>query len=304
MALEPITRQEQIIAGKGIEPITRMERFLKEYGGGSGGGVQSNWNQNDSTKPDYVKNRTHWKDDPVETVILEEQTITFDFPNPTMVDINGTVPSGETAKVIWNGTVYNCETHSTDDGLVYFGNMSDTPFPHVGNNEPFGCIAFGTSIEVAPYNESDKDVRFGISCAKSEIHKIDSKYLPDTCVMTKYAKYNANYIDMYAVLRDYGIYIIFSDYKGETFEFPMDAEKWESLLYLFDDFNNNYTCVANGCTVGGVKSSGGTPEIYIDKYHMEYGGSLTFRNYVLSLRYDAEKSVVVVTPTLETKSIS
>lgn len=39
MALEPITRQEQIIAGKDLEPITRMERFLKEYGGGAGGVV-------------------------------------------------------------------------------------------------------------------------------------------------------------------------------------------------------------------------------------------------------------------------
>jgi hypothetical protein len=32
MALEPITRQEQIIAGKDLEPITRMEKFLKKYG--------------------------------------------------------------------------------------------------------------------------------------------------------------------------------------------------------------------------------------------------------------------------------
>ena len=39
MALEPITRQEQIIAGKDLEPITRMEKFLKQYGGGGGGGV-------------------------------------------------------------------------------------------------------------------------------------------------------------------------------------------------------------------------------------------------------------------------
>ena len=37
MALEPITRQEQIIAGKDLEPITRMEKFLKEYSGGDGG---------------------------------------------------------------------------------------------------------------------------------------------------------------------------------------------------------------------------------------------------------------------------
>lgn len=36
MELEPITRQEQIIAGKDLEPITRMEKFLKQYGSGSG----------------------------------------------------------------------------------------------------------------------------------------------------------------------------------------------------------------------------------------------------------------------------
>ena len=40
MELEAITRQEQIIAGKDLQPVTRMEFFLKAYGGGgSGGGV-------------------------------------------------------------------------------------------------------------------------------------------------------------------------------------------------------------------------------------------------------------------------
>ena len=38
MALEPITRQEKIIAGQDLTPITRLEMFLKEYGG-SGSGV-------------------------------------------------------------------------------------------------------------------------------------------------------------------------------------------------------------------------------------------------------------------------
>ena len=40
MALEPITRQEKIIAGQDLTPITRMEKFLKDFGGG-GGGVSS-----------------------------------------------------------------------------------------------------------------------------------------------------------------------------------------------------------------------------------------------------------------------
>lgn len=39
MALEPITRQEKIIAGQDLTPITRMEMFLKNFGGGGGGGV-------------------------------------------------------------------------------------------------------------------------------------------------------------------------------------------------------------------------------------------------------------------------
>ena len=40
MALEPITRQEKIIAGQDLTPITRLEKFLKDFGGsgGSGGG--------------------------------------------------------------------------------------------------------------------------------------------------------------------------------------------------------------------------------------------------------------------------
>ena len=38
MALEPITRQEKIIAGQDLTPITRMEMFLKQFGGGGGGG--------------------------------------------------------------------------------------------------------------------------------------------------------------------------------------------------------------------------------------------------------------------------
>ena len=36
MALEPITRQEKIIAGQDLTPITRLEMFLKNFGGGGG----------------------------------------------------------------------------------------------------------------------------------------------------------------------------------------------------------------------------------------------------------------------------
>ena len=38
MELEPITRQEKIIAGQDLTPITRLEMFLKNFGGVGGGG--------------------------------------------------------------------------------------------------------------------------------------------------------------------------------------------------------------------------------------------------------------------------
>lgn len=43
--LKPITRQEKIIAGEDIKPVTRLEHFLKQYGGGSGS----------TNKPKYSK---------------------------------------------------------------------------------------------------------------------------------------------------------------------------------------------------------------------------------------------------------
>ena len=39
MELEPITRKEKIIAGQDLTPITRLEMFLKQFGGGGGGSV-------------------------------------------------------------------------------------------------------------------------------------------------------------------------------------------------------------------------------------------------------------------------
>ena len=39
--------------------------------------VQHDWNQNDSTAADYIKNRPFYTGDPVETVLVEESTVPF-----------------------------------------------------------------------------------------------------------------------------------------------------------------------------------------------------------------------------------
>ena len=122
MELEAITRQEQIIAGKDLQPVTRMEFFLKAYGGGgSGGGAQPDWNQNDSTAADYVKNRPFYTGDPVETVLVEESTVWFvDADGVYLGELESTFSAtvGETYKVSWDAAAYDCTYYVEDNAIT------------------------------------------------------------------------------------------------------------------------------------------------------------------------------------------
>ena len=177
MELEPITRQEKIIAGKDLQPVTRMEFFLKAYGGGSsGGGAQPDWNQNDSTAADYVKNRPFYTGDPVETVLVEESTVSFAAQDGVYVgQLESTfVPTvGETYKVSWDGTAYECACvdingNTVIGNLSIFGAASDTGEPFVMN------VRNGINIATADTSASHT---FYISCTVTPIVKIPAKYI-------------------------------------------------------------------------------------------------------------------------------
>ena len=182
MALEPITRQEKIIAGQDLEPITRMEFFLKAYGGGgSGGGAQPDWNQNDSTAADYVKNRPFYTGAPVETVLVEESTVSFAANHGVyMGQLESTFSAtvGETYKVYWDGAVYesacvNFSAGTAIGNLSLGGEGSDTGEPFVMNVEKGQGIIIYTADTSASHTLS-------ISGFAQEVVKIDEKYLPDT----------------------------------------------------------------------------------------------------------------------------
>ena len=179
MALEPITRQEKIIAGKDLQPVTRMEFFLKAYGGGgSGGGAQPDWNQNDSTAADFVKNRPFYTGDPVETVLVEESTVSFapaDGIYMGQLESTFSPTVGETYKVSWDGAVY--ESACVDfSGMTLIGNPaligseSDT-------GEPFLVVVFnGEGVQIMTSDTSASHT-FSISGNQTPIVKIPAKYI-------------------------------------------------------------------------------------------------------------------------------
>ena len=146
-----------------------------------GSATQPDWNQNDDTRPDYVKNRPFYAGDPVETVLVEETTIPFE--DTTRGFYAGGFEStfspivGETYKVSWDGTVHECTCEVFND-LPVIGNLS---IPGFGSDsgEPFIIVLedIGT-IRIATQNTSASHT-ISISGIVTPVVKIDPKYIRD-----------------------------------------------------------------------------------------------------------------------------
>ena len=141
-------------------------------------GAQSDWNQNDETALDYVKNRPFYTVEPAPTVLLEEITAPFEDVGGgffTLLQLTDILSVGETYTVSWDGTLY--ETVCTDvDGTPVIGNLSilgrgsDT-------GEPF-LISQTDLIRIVTLNTSASHTISISILGAPEVVKIDEKYLP------------------------------------------------------------------------------------------------------------------------------
>ena len=145
---------------------------------------QSDWNQNDDTQLDYVKNRPFYTGDPVETVLVEERTVSF-TKTPVGDLYNGdfkptfSATVGETYKVSWDGTTYECTC--IDDGFPSIGNLSI-----VGGGsdtgEPFLLRVVqdlgGQDLVRIATTDTGSSHTISISIIAEEVVKINPKYLP------------------------------------------------------------------------------------------------------------------------------
>lgn len=141
---------------------------------------RGDWNQNDPTADGYIKNRPFYAGEPVETVLVAESTVSFAdtgygfYVGQIQSTFKATV--GETYKVSWDGTVYECTCVGFRRGLV-IGNLS---IPGAGSDtgEPFAIAIYnGKGIEILTADTSASHT-FSISRFVQEVVKINEKYLP------------------------------------------------------------------------------------------------------------------------------
>ena len=143
-------------------------------------GVQPDWNQNDATQPDYVKNRPFYTGNPVDTVLVEDITVSFSelgggkYQGKFSSTFSPAI--GETYKVSWDGTVYECVCVSMQ-GACVIGNASITGAGS-DSGEPFAMIVPGTGEIIIGSTEASNSHTFSIRHSVQQVVQIDDKYLP------------------------------------------------------------------------------------------------------------------------------
>lgn len=140
---------------------------------------RGNWDQNDPSADDYIKNRPFYTDETKKIVNVPEQTITITNASPfTYLVLSEFIEfvAGQTYEVKWDNKIYSCVAFNGDGiGVIgnqgVFGNGTDT-------GEPFIMMiskAEGMGMVIAPEAIGTHTVEV----TSVKIVKIDKKYLPD-----------------------------------------------------------------------------------------------------------------------------
>ena len=151
---------------------------LAENGGSSGGsGVQPDWNQNDDTADDYIKNRPFYES--TQSVTLLNGT--FNFVNSDgmyLAKPNAAYDliEGETYTVTFDNVTYKCSATKINGEVCVLGNLS---IGGAGNNtgEPF-VISVNNHQWMIATNTSEGTHSVSVVGNAIVITKVPEKYLP------------------------------------------------------------------------------------------------------------------------------
>lgn len=151
---------------------------------------QANWEQNDSTKADYIKNRPFYTEDPVEEQVFVSTSLDFNGDNAYFSDFSVSIETellqpiepGVEYIVNFDGTEYR-RTAFVDGFRVIIGNAAFVAGTDTG--EPFAINSHGGTYADICVDHDNRTVHtISVVAIKANIHKIDIKYMPD-CLMPK-----------------------------------------------------------------------------------------------------------------------
>lgn len=146
---------------------------------------KSDWNQNDSSAANYVKNRTHYTD-VGEVEVLSKTT----YDDRTGITLKTPFVGGKTYTVLFNDVTYECVAKYYD-GYIMIGNNAIYEYDNgdeTDTGEPFAieCAVGDTYTYVYFSDDATSTPTLRITTTGEVVHKLDKKYLPDL----HYVEYN------------------------------------------------------------------------------------------------------------------
>ena len=213
---------------------------------GGGSSVQPDWNQNDETAADYVKNRPFYTGDYVENVLVEESTVPFAPSNGIyMGELESTFSPtvGETYKVSWDGTTYE-RTCVNFNGLSVIGNLS-LMGPGSDTGEPFLVVFNNRRIKIGTADTSASHT-ISISNYIESVVKINPKYLP-------MASETEPGIIAFDNLDNYVLNLVNKEYFSPI-DFPISGYGDKETIEECANRNNSYGIIIPGKLSGAVLS--------------------------------------------------
>lgn len=266
--------------------------------------TQPNWNQNDPTAPDYVKNRPFWSDNPVETVLIEEQVLTSD---DGFAECDGSLllVEGEIYTVTFNGVKYDCVAWLQNDGnghAVMIGNGSIYGGDG-GNDEPFAFDSYDDGkiyLNVAENGECT----VSISGMIAEVHKIDTKYveMPSyTIAPTNIPGRMMPIVELYSILD-----IEYFSYSDATEKFNCTTAQWNTLFNTVRvcGENSKYMLCYGTELIDGASTTNGNVNLTITGMHLYDDGCLHVERRQSTIVFNEDEQTVSVTYTYREKGIS
>lgn len=151
----------------------RNEEFAKRSEG-----VQPDWNQNDDTQPDHVKNRTHWDQPEISDVIFQQDDVALYDATDFLQSKQSLVLSEEFVV----GDTYNVNIDGVDHYVVCYIRHGDVRFLGRESSDQFMLFGSGSSATLYLYQfHYGPTVRLTVThiITPSKIHKLDPKYLPN-----------------------------------------------------------------------------------------------------------------------------
>lgn len=154
---------------------------------------QADWNQNDSTAKDYVKNRTHYISRESRVVVPEQEVTTavqdkFNIAvlNNADLDAIKTLYDSKddtTFDVVFDGTSYSCKwLEEGVNRIPFFGNLAiidQEGSTDIGEPFVFVFESFRNDAEITIACKVVGTHTVAVSYQQDVVHKIDGKFLPD-----------------------------------------------------------------------------------------------------------------------------